>query len=102
LERLMPWNLAKPDPAAEALAASYERRLTRLRLADLPSQPAFVFCATDLTFGCNWEFRKTWVGDYLAGYARPAPDWSVARAVAASSCFPPVFDPLVVGLRPDQ
>jgi NTE family protein len=101
LERLVPWNWARPDPAVRALARAY-RRLTRLRLADLPERPRFVFCATDMAFGCNWEFRRDRMGDYQAGYAQPSPDWPVALAAAASSCFPPVFDPLVVGLRPEQ
>src|SRR5262245_26774371 len=49
-ERLAPWNWAKVDPAVRALAAAFERRLTPLRLAELPDRPAFVFCATDLAF----------------------------------------------------
>src|SRR5262249_7045244 len=42
------------------------------------------------------------VGSYQAGYLVPAPPWPVARAVAASSCFPPVFDPLPINLAPGQ
>jgi NTE family protein len=59
-----------------------------------------------MTFGVNWVFdtagvgdEKGRVGDYQAGYVRPAPgDWPAALAVAASSCCPPLFDPLPVGL----
>jgi NTE family protein len=59
-----------------------------------------VFCATDLHFGVNWEMSRRQVGDWQAGYARPAPPLKVARAVAASSCFPPVFGPLPAGIDP--
>ncbi|HEY3108569.1 MAG TPA: patatin-like phospholipase family protein [Chloroflexota bacterium] len=102
VQRLLPWNWARPDPAVRALAAAYERRLTRLRLSELPARPGFVLCATDLTFGSNFELGRDRIGDYQAGYLRPAPSWPLARAVAASSCFPPVFDPMVLGLRADQ
>jgi NTE family protein len=38
----------------------------------------------------------------MPGYVAPPPDWPAARAVAASSCFPPVFEPQPVGLDPAQ
>jgi NTE family protein len=84
----------------DLLAAAYERHLTRLRLPELPDRPVFVFCSTDMSYGVNWVFSKRQVGDWQAGYLRPAPDWPLARAVAASSCFPPVFAPLRLGLDP--
>jgi NTE family protein len=57
--------------------------------------------ATDMVFGANFVFDSgnRRVGDYQIGYA-PFPDWPVARAVAASSCFPPVFNPLPLELDP--
>jgi NTE family protein len=43
----------------------------------------------------NFVFERARVGDYRLGYVSPPPaDWDVARAVAASSCFPPIFNPL--------
>src|SRR5947209_7635939 len=99
---LWPWNWLRISTAVEALAARYETDLTGLRLPELPQRPVFLFCATDMAFGVNWVFSQERIGDYQAGYLSPAPDWSVARAVAASSCFPPVFDPLAAGLRPEQ
>ncbi len=107
VRRFLPWNLRHGSVGVEELAKQYERRLTPVRFPDLPEHPRFVFCATDMTFGTNWVFdtrasggAKGRLGDYQAGYARPLPDWPVARAVAASSCFPPVFAPLPVGLDP--
>ena len=90
---------SRPGAAAEALAARYAA-LTNRTLPELPERPRFVFCATDMAFGVNWVFERTRMGDYRAGYKAPPPDWPVARAVAASSCFPPVFDPLPLGLAP--
>lgn len=91
------------------LAAQYERVVTRLRLRELPDQPRFIINATDIEFGVNWIFDsqvkdsvKGEAGDYQAGYRRPLPDWPVARAVAASSCFPPIFNPLPLGLKPAE
>jgi NTE family protein len=67
--------------------------LTPASLLELPSQPAFIFCATDLVFGVNWRYSRASVGDYMAGSCTPPSSLLVARAVAASSCFPPVFPP---------
>jgi NTE family protein len=90
---LLPWNWFNSSVQVEALAAEYESKLTKLRLVELPSTPNFIYCATDLAFGVNWIFRKDQIGDYQAGYIKPTPpDWPLAKAVAASSCFPPVFD----------
>ncbi len=102
LRRLLPQNWFVASSAVEALAAEYEQHLTGLYLDELPTRPNFVFCATDLSYACNWKFERAAVGDHQAGYMRPPPRWRVARAVAASSCFPPVFNPLPVGLQPDQ
>ena len=100
LGRLLPWHWGARRSAVDLLAAAYERHLTRLRLPELPNRPEFVFCSTDMSYGVNWEFSKRQIGDWQAGYLRPAPDWPLARAVAASSCFPPVFAPLRLGLEP--
>jgi NTE family protein len=92
---LLPWKTG-----AEALAGQYEKHLTTLELAGLPYAPQFVFCATDLAFGTNWVFQKTRIGDYEAGHGPPPPGFPLALAVAASSCFPPVFKPLRMHLDP--
>jgi NTE family protein len=93
LRRLLrPWNTSA---GVRGLAAGYAARLSRAKLASLPERPRFVFCATDLCYGVNFVFERDRVGDYRLGYLSPPPaDWDVARAVAASSCFPPIFNPL--------
>jgi NTE family protein len=51
-----------------------------------------------MTFGQHWVFEKTGVGDDAVGYIQPTPDWPLATAVAASSCFPPAFGPLTLDI----
>jgi NTE family protein len=92
---LLPWKMG-----GEALAGQYRKRLTDLKLAGLPDTPRFVFCATDLAFGVNWVFEKDRIGDYEAGHGPPPPDFTVALAAGASSCFPPVFKLLRLSLDP--
>jgi len=101
LKRLRPWNLWKAETTVEALAERYEEALTPLRLVALPSRPEFLFLATDMAYGVAWVFARGWMGDYQVGYMPPPPDFPLARAVAASACFPPVFDPLRLRLDPD-
>jgi NTE family protein len=99
LKRLLPWNWLRSSTGVTTLMQRYYHRLTDLKLTDLPERPRFVLCATDMAFGVNWVSERDRVGDYQAGYVEPPPPaWTVARAVAASSCFPPVFNPLPVGL----
>ena len=80
--------------AVELLVQQYERFLTPQKLSDLPDAPRFVFCSTDRSYGVNFVFEKRLLGDYQIGYQPTSDAWSVARAVAASSCFPPVFNPM--------
>jgi NTE family protein len=102
LKRLLPWNWFKGSTGVEGLAAAYENGLTRLRLGELPATPNFVLCATDMGYGVNWTFERERMGDYQAGYCEPPDDWPLARAVAASSCFPPIFNPLPVRIAPER
>jgi NTE family protein len=100
LERLLPWKVWKSETTVEALAARYERDLTPLRLAALPARPDFLFLATDMAYGVSWTFTRDWMGDYQVGYMPPSPEFPLARAVAASACFPPLFGPLRLRLDP--
>jgi len=89
-----PFNWLWPSGRVRLLERGYRRFLGGLTLGELPEAPAFVFCATDITFGCNWEFSRRRVGDYQAGYLRVPGEVAVATAVAASSSFPPLFGPV--------
>ena len=106
--RYLPINWFAPNRRALALARNYTRLITTAKLAageselslgDLPEQPKFVYCATDMTFGVNWEFSRERVGDYQAGHSKK-PDWPLALAVMASSSFPPIFGPYCHSLDP--
>ncbi|MBK5288308.1 MAG: patatin-like phospholipase family protein [Acidimicrobiia bacterium] len=113
LKRLLPSNWRRTDTAVRELAKIYAARLTNnLTLGDLARRggPRFVFCATDLSFGVNWVFdtrgqltdgNQVWMGDYQVGY-RDARTFPLADAVAASSCFPPVFNPLELHAEPSD
>lgn len=108
VQQLIPFDVTR-GAATRLLARRYQRRLTALRVSEIADRPRFIFCATDLVFGVNWEFDfgqtatgTARFGDYQAGYAHPKRDWRIARAVAASSCFPPFFNPLPTGFRPDH
>src|SRR5829696_2964959 len=102
LRRLFPTNWTRPGTAIEALGTLFQRELTRRPLSELPQRPRFIFSATDMTFGTNWIFERDRIGNFQAGYGSPSLAWTVARAVAASSCFPPVFDPMPLHLEPHQ
>ncbi|HUX74133.1 MAG TPA: patatin-like phospholipase family protein [Steroidobacteraceae bacterium] len=101
------WNWFAPGPLLKSLERRYRRRVTRLGLRELPVLPEYVLCATDLAFGVNWEFSRTHVGSYQAGYldlagsSTAVQDMTVARAITASACFPPLFGPMRAGLDPD-
>lgn len=101
LRRLLPWNWLRASTGVRTLARLYQSRLAGLELDELPARPQFTLCATDMAFGVNWIFEQDRMGDYQAGYVKPPETWPLARAVAASSCFPPVFNPLPVGLPAD-
>jgi NTE family protein len=88
---------------SSALAKKYDQHLTDQKLLkDIPPSPIHVFCATDLAYAVNWMFRQHYSGDYEAGFQDTPSDWRVSTAVAASSCFPPVFRPLSLDLDPSK
>jgi NTE family protein len=94
------WNWLWPSTRVKLLRKGYQQFLGELILEDLPASPRFVFCATNLTFGVNWEFSRHRVGDFQTGYLRGHGKLLLATAVAASSCFPPLFGPLRFPAQP--
>ena len=86
---------------SNGLANAYNKHLTLgKKLTEISDAPKHVFCSTDLAYGVNWTFKKAQCGDYQAGFMPTPDDWLVSTAVAASSCFPPVFKPLHLDLDP--
>ena len=73
-------------------------------LQDLPADgegPRFVINATNVQSGVLWRFSRPYMGDWRVGLVRQ-PRLPLARAVAASSAFPPVLSPVVLDLDPDE
>jgi NTE family protein len=91
LTGVLPWS-----SAADEVAASYDELLFKgWTLQNLPDDPRFVFCATNLQTGVLWRSSKPYAGDYVLGKVEN-PQISLAKAVAASSAFPPALSPLVL------
>jgi len=119
LDRLNPLHwpslLSDDHSATDYLANAYHDHLVDdFRLRDLgeihgKGGPRFVFNASNLQTGVNFEFsgdrveagqsRELQVGDYEIGYAS-TPELLVAEAIAASSAFPIAFPPLVLKFTP--
>jgi len=110
MSRLLPWNWFRTDNGARQLAKQYDHLLTNGAtwnvLADFPR---FVLSATDMVFGTEWIFdthtpvddtgngtvfeRRARTGSSQVGYRPLGESEPLSIAVAASSCFPPIFNP---------
>ena len=89
-----------PGSIGERVAEAYDKYLFHgATLQDLPDTPRFVINATNVQSGVLWRFSKPYMGDYRVGRIEN-PGFSLARAVAASSAFPPVLSPLTIELHP--
>ncbi|HEX6701042.1 MAG TPA: patatin-like phospholipase family protein [Gaiellaceae bacterium] len=99
LKRFLPWNWTRPGVSIEALAERLEDGPAgKHELSELGADPAFVFCATELRFRAQWLFDTGHgrAGNEVAGFAPLSSHWTVARAAAASACFPFAFAPMSV------
>lgn len=87
-------GLVKPwRSVGEEVAAMLSRHLfDDRRLRDLPESPRFVFTATNMQTGSLWRFSRTGTIDQRSA----DPGLELAKAVAASSAFPPFLSPVVV------
>lgn len=97
-----PWNWLWPSTRVSMLQRRLDAIFGGRELRDLPPTPHFVLCATDLTFGVNWEFSRRRCGDFQAGYLRRHGKIRLATAVAASACFPPLFGPMRLDLKAED
>jgi len=66
-------------------------------LQDLPTEPDFIILATNVQSGSLFRFSKPYMADYRIGVI-PDPRLPIAKAVAASSSFPPVLSPTMLHL----
>jgi NTE family protein len=87
---LTPWK-----SAGEEIENEYNSALFQIGLNQLPDSPCFVFNATNLQTGRGFRFSKFYMGDYLIGLINN-PTVPIAKAVAASSAFPPFLSPVIL------
>jgi NTE family protein len=87
---LSPWS-----SAADEVEQAYAKHLFDIRLDQLPDSPTFVVNATNMQTGRSFRFTKNYMGDYRIGLVRK-PRLPLAKAVAASSAFPPVLSPVIL------
>jgi NTE family protein len=84
----------------DELTKSYDQHLyngcTFQQLPDAkPGEvPRFVFYATNLQTGASVRISRKYLADYKVGRI-DNPDFSLAKVVAASSGFPPIFSPVI-------
>ncbi len=83
-----------PGSVNDHVAQAYAKHLYRdATLKDLPDEPRFVINASNLQSGALWRFMKPYVRDWRVGEMVQTQKVTLAKAVAASSAFPPVLAP---------
>jgi len=86
---------------SSTLAWFYDRALFHgATLQDLPADdvgPRIILCSSNLTTGSLWRFSRPYMADWRVGRI-DNPTLSLARAVAASSGFPPILSPMRLDL----
>jgi len=88
-----------PGTISDHVAALYAKRLFGdATLQDLPDAPRFVINATSVQSGVLMRFSKPYMRDYRVGQVL-RPKLPLARAVAASSAFPPVLSPCEIDMK---
>ena len=81
---------------AEQVAKYYDELLFNgATLQDLPDRPRFVINSTNEQTGALFRFSKPYMADYRVGQVKN-PTVSLAKAVGASSAFPPVLSPAML------
>jgi len=101
------FTLGKQRQAVDYIEKHYQELLTDQTLGDLPISVDFIFCASDIVFSTMWYYRRMTsanrrTGNHRAGWLRDWENIPVAQAVAASSCFPPVFSPQYLQKSPSD
>ena len=99
------WKLLSKDYSLTNLLVNYygENLGFDIEISNLPSTPQFIFCATNLESGANWEYQSGStgkMGDFIVGFRKC--DATLANAVAASSAFTPLFPPLIIQSEPNS
>lgn len=86
--------------AARQLEAAYRNSVVGMTtLGDMPARPRFSFLAVHLASGAPWVFERRGAESVSIGRLRD-PSIPLARAMAASSAYPPFLAPLVLHMDP--
>lgn len=94
-------SVVLPGSVNAHLAAAYAKHLYgQATLVNLPTAPRFVINAANLQSGAVCRFSRPYVADWRVGKMVKTGKVSVARAVAASSAFPPFLAPAVFNYEP--
>jgi len=92
-----------PGSISDKVASAYRDHLFQhATLQDLPddaSGPRFVINATSVQTGALFRFSRPYIADYRVGRVFN-PRVELAKAVAASSAFPPVLSPCTIDFDP--
>ena len=87
-------SVVAPGSVNQYVAAAYDRHLYgKARLDELPADPRWVINASNLQSGALWRFMSPYMGDWKVGRTTRTDKVTIARAVAASSAFPPILAP---------
>src|SRR6266702_7563816 len=82
-----------PGSISDHVSSKYDELIFHGKtLQDLPDSPRFVINATNVQSGVLMRFSKPYMRDFRVGQIL-SPNLPLARAVAASSAFPPVLSP---------
>lgn len=88
-----------PGSIGDRVVGAYRKYIYgEATLQDLPDEPRFVINATNVQSGALWRFMKPYMRDYRVGEVKK-PKTQLARAVAASTAFPPFLSPLKLELQ---
>jgi NTE family protein len=92
-----------PGTISDRIEHAYAETLFgKATLQDLPSDdegPRFVINSTNVQTGALFRFSKPFMADYLVGIVKN-PTVTIAKAVTASSAFPPILSPCVLKVNP--
>ncbi|MCK5131480.1 MAG: patatin-like phospholipase family protein [Candidatus Sabulitectum sp.] len=88
-----------PGSISSRISGFYRKYLfKRSTLQDFPDHPRFVINSANLQSGALWRFMKPYMRDWKVGEVK-SPSVQIAKAVAASSAFPPFLSPTVLKLK---
>lgn len=91
-----------PGTIGDKIENAYSKHLYGdATLQNLPDEPRFVINATNVQTGALWRFMKPYMADYRVGMVMK-PTVPLAKAVAASSAFPPVLSPVELEFEPSD